>query len=163
MKKITLAIAFLFAGIFCFSQSIFLDVENSIEDTPEGQPVLAYAFGMSNSGSSHIGGGAGKATLQDISISSEIGRISAVLQKSVALGIHFPAMRIKFYNLSKKLYYQITLEEVMVTSYQSGAACGNTPCTTISENYTLAYKKIKIENFTAGNSFDFDIATNSQF
>ena len=163
MKKINILAALLFLATMGFSQQgIFLEVGALQGDQAEGQTVLAYSGGISNSGSIQTGGGgAGKANLQDISATLTAGKMSMAFLESVTKGTHFPEMKLKFYNLSKKLYYQITLTDVLVSSVSFGGSCGTNPCATQTENVSLSYSKIKWEDFANGTSYEFNIATNT--
>ncbi|MBA2500835.1 MAG: type VI secretion system tube protein Hcp [Chitinophagaceae bacterium] len=126
--------------------------------------ILAYSGGISNSATTHTGGGgaAGKANFQDISVSMVTSKISAAFLKSVAMGTHFPEMRLKFYSNSKKLYYQITIQNVIVTSVSFGSSCGSNPCADQTENVTFNFPKIKWEDFINNTSFGYNIAANTQ-
>ena len=150
MKKIFLLAALSCISFFGFSQTIFLSAGPVPTDTPEGQPILGYSFGVSNSGSAHVGGGigSGKANFQDISLTLQTGNMTPDLLRSVALGAHFPEMKIKFYDNSKKLYYEITLKTVMVTSYQQGTSCGKTPCSALTESISLTYAQIQFKDYS---------------
>jgi type VI secretion system secreted protein Hcp len=147
MKRIFLLSALFCISLYGFSQSIFLSAGPVPTDTPEGQPVLAYSFGVSNTGSSHVGGGsgAGKASFQDISLALQNGNMSPELMKSVALGSHFPEMKIKFYD-GKKIFYEITIKDVIVTSFQQATSCGKGPCSELTENITLSYSQIQLKD-----------------
>jgi type VI secretion system secreted protein Hcp len=162
MKRIFLLSAFFCLTLFGFSQNIFLSAGPVRTDNPEGQPILAYSFGASNSGSAHVGGGigSGKANFQDISLTMYTGNMTPELLKSVALGTHFPEMKLKFYDNSKKIFYEIILKEVMVTSYQQSTSCGKGPCTDLAESITLAYAKIEFKDHRTDKGFSYSPAEN---
>src|ERR1700675_3359727 len=64
----------------------------SIDDTHKDETqVLAWSWGISQSGTTHMGtgGGAGKVSVQDMSITKYIDKASPVLQLSVCNGKHF--------------------------------------------------------------------------
>ena len=85
--------------------------------TPFGSsPVLAWSWGASNSGSTHLGGGAGagKANIQDLSITRNADGQSPLFFNSVAVGRHLPMVVIADDSTT------ITLTEVLVTSYSTG-------------------------------------------
>ena len=165
MKRINILTVLLFLATMSFSQQgIFLEVGALQGDQPEGQTVLAYSGGVSNSGSTHTGSGGatGKANVQDISATLTAGKMSMAFLESVTKGTHFPEMKLKFYNLSKKLYYQITLTDVLVSSVSFGGSCGTNPCATQAENVSFNFAKIKWEDFVNGTSYEFNIATNTE-
>jgi type VI secretion system secreted protein Hcp len=148
MKKIFLLAALSCITFFGFSQNIFLSAGPVPTDTPEGQPILAYSFGVSNSGSSHVGGGmgSGKANFQDISLTLYNGNMSHELLRSAALGTHFPEMKLKFYENSKKMFYEIILKDVMVTSFSQSTSCGKGPCSGLAESITLTYSQVQFKD-----------------
>src|SRR5688500_271126 len=78
-----------------------VDMFLKIEGGPEGESrdkakgkeidVLAWSWGVSNSGSAHVGGGmgAGKANVQDISLTKYIDKASPDLMLACCNGKHF--------------------------------------------------------------------------
>jgi type VI secretion system secreted protein Hcp len=134
--------------------------------------ILAWSWGVSNSGSAHVGGGigSGKANFQDISLTKYIDLSSSDMLKSVSLGTHFPEAKIivrKAGGESKLEYYTITLKEVMVTSYQTGGSGGEDRLT---ENVTLTFAQVDVKyqaqdakGGKAGDTkFAYNIAENAQ-
>lgn len=162
MKKIFLLLSLFCLSLYGFSQNIFLSAGPVPTDAPEGQPILAYSFGVSNSGSAHVGGGmgAGKANFQDISLTMHHGSMSPELLKSVSLGTHFPEMKLKFYENSKKMFYEITLKEVMVTSFQQSTSCGTGPCSELTESITLTYAQIQFKDHRTDKTTTLSPVTN---
>ena len=161
MKKIFLLSALFCISFFGFSQSIFLSAGPVPTDTPEGQPILAYSFGVSNTGSTHVGGGAGagKANFQDVSLSLQNGSMSPELLRSAALGTHFPEMKLKFYD-GKKLFYEITLKDVMVSSYQQATSCGKSACSELTESISLNYSQIQFKDHRTDKTISVSPTTN---
>ncbi|MGK2863140.1 MAG: Hcp family type VI secretion system effector [Chitinophagaceae bacterium] len=161
MKKINFLFALLLIATLSFSQKgIFLQVGSLPGDQPEGQAVLAYSHGVSNSGSAHTGGGAGmgKANVQDLSLTMFTGKMTREFLRGVTLGTHFPEMKLKFYNSSKVLYYQITITDVLVSSISYGASCGaNSSCEKQTENVSFNFSEIKWEDFGNNSTYDYDI------
>lgn len=162
MKKLNILVAMLLLATVSFSQQegIVLEV-----DGPGGgdAPILAYSGGISNSGTLHMGGGggAGKANFQDISVTMVSSILSMAFLKSTAQGTHFPEMRLKFYSNTKKLYYQITIQEVLVSSVSFGSSCGSNPCADQTENVSFNFAKIKWEDFINNTSYGYNIASNT--
>ena len=133
--------------------------------------VLAWSWGMSNSGSAQVGGGAGagKANIQDLSYTSYIDTSSAPLMTAVATGQHF---KTAFLNVRRVAdtpteFLKITMTEVLVTSLSTGGSGGEDRLT---QNVTLNFAKVKVEyqqTSTVGKPvgtplvFEFDIAANS--
>ncbi len=131
MKKIGLLFSLLLCCTLTFSQSIFLDAGPSVPtDASEGQPVLSFSFGTPDAN-----GG-----FHDISLTLVTGIMSPELLLAAASGTGFAKMEIKVYDDQNKVYYKITLQDVMVTSFQSGI--------NLTDNVTLSFTKIKIKNFS---------------
>jgi type VI secretion system secreted protein Hcp len=133
--------------------------------------VLAWSWGVSNSGSAHVGGGmgSGKANVQDISITKYVDKSSTALLESVALGKHFTdATLIVRKSGGKPLeYLTIKMSDVMVTSYQTGGSGGEDRLT---ESLTLTFAKVdtkyipqKADGGPDGETkFAYDVAANAQ-
>ena len=131
---------------------MFLDIEGEI--TGESQDsvhkdeidVLAWSWGLSQSGSFHVrgGGGAGKASFQDISITKWIDSSSTVLYRYIANGDHFPTATLVVRKAGKTPleYFKIIMTKVMVTSASTGGSGGEDKLT---ENITLNFSEFKIE------------------
>lgn len=129
---------------------IFLDIEgvkgeSKDEAFKDKIDIDSWQFGCSNSANAGRGGGmgAGKADFGDLTISKQIDAASHELLKSVATGKHFPKAIIscrKSGGESKHVYLVITMEDVFCSAFSTGGS-GEMP----SENFTLAYNKIKYE------------------
>lgn len=156
---------------------MFLDIEGEI--TGEAQDathtdeidVLAWSWGMSQSGSFHHGGGggAGKANFQDISVTKWVDKSSPVLMLYCANGDHFPKAKLTVRKAGKKPleYIIITMTKVMVTSVSTGGSGGEDKLT---ENVSLNFSDVKVEyskqkddgGGEAPVTFAWDIAGNEQ-
>lgn len=131
--------------------------------------VLAWSWGVSNSGSFHqgSGGGAGKANFQDISFTKYIDKASADLLYACASGKHIPKGTLIVRKAGEQpleyLLYKLT--EIMVSSVSTGGSGGEDRLT---ENVTLNFSKVAVEYFVqdakgagkAAGSFTWDIAGN---
>jgi type VI secretion system secreted protein Hcp len=106
--------------------------------------VLAWSWGMSQSGTTHMGqgGGAGKANFQDLSFTKYIDSASNALMISLAKGTHIPKVVFlaRKAGEGQKAYLQIDMEEVLVTSISTGGSGGEDRLT---ENVTLNFAKVK--------------------
>jgi len=123
MKKTGLFFSLLLCCSLAFSQSIFLDAgPNVATDAPEGQPVLSYSLG----------------TAHDVTVTLVTGIMSPVLMQAAVFGTSFAKMEIKVYNSQDKIDHKITLQDVIVTSFQQG--------TGLTETVTLSYNKIRIKD-----------------
>jgi type VI secretion system secreted protein Hcp len=131
--------------------------------------VLAWSWGVSNSGSFHqgSGGGAGKANFQDISFTKYIDKSTADLLYACASGKHLAKGQLIVRKAGEKpleyLIYKFT--ELMVSSVSTGGSGGEDRLT---ENVTLNFSKVAVEYFVqddkgagkAAGSFTWDIAAN---
>ena len=108
--------------------------------------VLAWNWGMSNSGSAHVGGGAGagKANFQDISLTKYVDKASPNLMMSCATGKHYPEAKLVVRKAGGEQmeYILITMKEVMVTSVSTGGSGGEDRLT---ENVSLNFAEVKVE------------------
>ena len=108
--------------------------------------VLSWSWGMSNSGTTHIGGGAGagKANLQDLSVTKYVDKSSASLLQYCANGQHLDqaTLIVRKAGTTPVEYIKITMTEVMVVSVSTGGSGGQDRLT---ENITLNFAKIKFE------------------
>lgn len=111
-----------------------------------GIDVLAWSFGVSNSGSAHMGGGAGagKCNVQDISITKYYDKSSPTLMQACCKGDHFPTVELIVRKAGGKPieYIKIMMTEVMITSVSTGGSGGEDRLT---ENVTFNFAKFKID------------------
>lgn len=110
--------------------------------------VLAWSWGASQSGSfGHgTGGGAGKANVQDISITKYIDKSSTAFIKAVVTGDHIGSVVLSISKAGGKQedYFTITLTGAMITSYSTGGSGGEDMLT---ENVSISFAKFDIEYF----------------
>ncbi len=108
--------------------------------------VLAWSFGASNSGTAHLGGGAGagKANFQDISCTKYIDKSSPDLMLACANGKHFTKAVLTCRKAGEKPleYLIITMEDVMITSVSTGGSGGEDRLT---ENLSINFAKFKLD------------------
>jgi type VI secretion system secreted protein Hcp len=131
--------------------------------------LLAWSWGVSNSGSTHTGGGggSGKANFQDISITKYVDSASPKLLTACSKGTHYPEVTLVVRKAGDKPleYLKIKLNEVLVTSYSTGGSGGEDRLT---ENVSLNFAKFAVDYIpqddkgggTAAISSAFDIAAN---
>ena len=132
--------------------------------------VLAWSWGMSNSGSAHMGGGmgAGKVNVQDISFTKWIDLASTEIMLACATGKHFPTAQLIVRKAGEKPleYVVIDMTEVLITSVSTGGSGGEDRLT---ENVSLNFAKVKFaytpqsaKGTVAGDkTFAYDIAGNN--
>ncbi len=107
--------------------------------------VLAWSWGMSNSGTAHMGtgAGAGKVNVQDLSFTKYIDKSSTELMLACCNGKHFSEATL----IARKAgenpleYVTITMTDVMITAVSTGGSGGEDRLT---ENVTLNFAKVKV-------------------
>jgi len=108
--------------------------------------ILAWSWGVSNSGSAHTGGGAGagKANIQDLSLTKYIDLSSPDLLLACCNGKHFPeaTLTVRKAGETPLEYLKIKLTEVLVTSVSTGGSGGEDRLT---ENVTLNFAKVNLD------------------
>ncbi|NRR31432.1 type VI secretion system tube protein Hcp [Oxalobacteraceae bacterium] len=112
---------------------------------PKGDiDVLAWSWGLSQSGTTHTGGGggAGKANFQDLSFTKYIDKSSNGLMTALAKGSHIEkcVLLVRKAGEGQNRYIEITMEEVLVSSISTGGSGGEDRLT---ENVTLNFGKVK--------------------
>lgn len=132
--------------------------------------VLAWSWGASNSGSAHVGGGAGsgKVNVQDLSLTKYIDLASTSILKAVSTGEHIDKATLTVRKAGGKPleYLLIEMDEVLISSISTGGSGGEDRLT---ENISLNFAKFKIkyvEQKADGSSggtpdFTYDIAQNA--
>ena len=108
--------------------------------------VLAWSWGMSQSGSFHTGGGggAGKVNVQDLSFTKWVDKGSTDLMLACCKGTHIPKAVLVVRKAGDKPleYMTITMEKCMVTSVSTGGSGGEDRLT---ENVTLNFTKVGVK------------------
>jgi len=155
--------------LFNSKSSIKGETQDKTYSTKDGIDVLAWSWGMSQSGSFHVGagGGAGKAHFQDISLTKWVDKSTPNLMLCCATGKHIDDATIIVRKAGDKQldYIKIKMEEVMVTSVSTGGSGGEDRLT---ENVTLNFAKVTYSYFPqkktgevdAAIDFKYDIAKN---
>lgn len=133
--------------------------------------VLAWSWGMSQSGTFHTGGGggAGKVNIQDLSLTKYVDKASPVLMKHCANGKHIKEALLTVRKAGEKPveYIKIKIAPVMVTSLSTGGSGGEDRLT---ENVTLNFGTVEFEytpqkpdgSADASIPWKFDIAGNKE-
>lgn len=122
------------------------DGESADDGHPDEIDVLAFSWGMTQSGSAHTagGGGSGKVNVQDMSITKYLDKASTVLMQKCCSGKHFPSAVLVCRKAGDTPieYFKVTMEEVLVTSVSEGGGGGEDKQT---ENISLNFAKVKVE------------------
>lgn len=131
--------------------------------------VLAWSWGISQSGSTHsgTGSGTGKANFQDISFTTYVDLSTTVLMHAVATGKHFSKGSLIVRKAGEKPleFLKVDIEDFIVSSYSTGGSGGEDRATC---NFTLNFAKVKCEYATQdktgkkgkGGEFGYNIAGN---
>lgn len=133
--------------------------------------VLAWSWGLSQSGSAHVGGGsgAGKANVQDLSITKYVDKASPDIMGRCATGRHYDEATLILRKAGDKpmTYMTIKMTQVLITHYSTGGSGGEDRLT---ENVGLNFAKVEV-NYTEQKpdggegekpKFTFDIAANAK-
>jgi type VI secretion system secreted protein Hcp len=108
--------------------------------------VLAWNWGMSNSGTAHVGGGAGagKVNVQDLSFSKWIDKSSPDLMLACCNGKHFDkaTLVVRKAGGNPLEYVKIEMSEVMIAGVTTGGSGGEDRLT---ENVILNFAKVKVD------------------
>lgn len=124
------------------------DIEGEATDSSHGKEidVLAWSWGMSQSGTTHVGGGggSGKVNVQDLSITKYVDASTHALMKACCDGTHYPEAKLTVRKAGKTAleYIKLTMKEVIVTAVSTGGSGGEDRLT---ENVTLNFAEFKVE------------------
>jgi len=122
------------------------ETTDEVQSKKKDIDVLAWSWGMSQSGTTHMGGGggSGKASFQDISFTKYVDSASNALMFALARGTHVEKaeLLVRKAGEGQVQYIKITMEEVIVTSISTGGSGGEDRLT---ENVTLNFAKVKFE------------------
>jgi len=126
-----------------------IEGESTDKKHPKEIDVLAWSWGMSQSGTTHMGGGggSGKVSVQDLSFTKYVDASSHALMGACCVGKHHDDAILYVRKASGKggdpiEYIKITMNEVMVTSVSTG---GSGAEDRLTENITLNFAKVKFE------------------
>lgn len=131
--------------------------------------IMSYSWGVINHGTAAAGGGlgSGRSSFQDFNFSTAMSKASPALALKCATGEHIP--KVVLYQKKAgggtdggKLYYTVTMENVLVSSYQQGASDGGgEPLDSFTFNYSKIKTEYKVQNeagaMVAGGDFAFDL------
>lgn len=108
--------------------------------------VLAWSWGMSQSGTTHMGGGggAGKVNVQDLSFTKYVDASSNALILACCTGTHYPEAKLTVRKAGGEPleYIKLTMKEVIISSLSTGGSGGEDRLT---ENVTINFAEFKFE------------------
>lgn len=106
--------------------------------------VLAWSEGLSSSGTTHLGGGggAGKVSVQDLSVTKYLDSSSPLLRQYIASGRRIPTATLTVRTVSDnpRTVFKIELKDILVSSVSAGGSGGSDPLT---ENVTLNFAEVR--------------------
>ncbi|MEY4563989.1 MAG: hypothetical protein RLZZ618_3266 [Pseudomonadota bacterium] len=115
--------------------------------------VLAWSWGLSQSGTfaAGAGGGAGKVNVQDISLTKYVDAASTALMVAACKGTHIKqaVLTVRKAGDTPLEYIKITLDSVLVSSLSTGGSGGEDRLT---ENVSLNFAKFKVEYTTQADT-----------
>lgn len=128
--------------------------------------IESFSWGISNAGSfsSIGGGGSGKSSFSDLSFMKNVDKSSPALAQHCATGKHIKkaTLHVRKAGGGQKEYYTVTLEDILVSSFQASASNGSP---VIMDSFSLNYAKIEWKYMvqdakgamTAGGDFKYDV------
>ena len=122
---------------------------DSIDEKHTGEiEVLSWSWGLSQLGSTHsgTGGGSGKVSVQDLSITKRCDASTSNLIKMCCSGHHFKQALLTLRKAGGKTpveYLKIKLQDIIVSSYSTGGSGEGGEI--IHENISLNFAKVTVE------------------
>jgi type VI secretion system secreted protein Hcp len=109
--------------------------------------ILSWSWGMSQSGTTHMGrgGGGGKVLVQDVSVAKYVDASTHDLIKRCCSGEHIKDAELvvrKSGGQAPVDYLKIKMEEVMITNYQTGGSKDGLD--RVQENLTLNFRRFEV-------------------
>lgn len=132
---------------------MFLKIETvsgeSIDEVHKGEiDLLSWTFGASQTGTAHVGGGAGagRVQVQDLTLTKQVDRSSAILFSLCCKGTHLTKVQITVREAggSPLEYLKVHLEKVLITGYSTGGT-GSGNVDRLLETVTLNFARVKLE------------------
>jgi len=107
---------------------------------PGALEIDSFSWGLSNAGSATFGGGggAGKASFQDMHFTTRVNKASPLLFLHCASGKHIKSAQLFVRKAGDKPleYLKIKLTDILISSYAEGGAGGDAPTDQFSLNFT---------------------------
>jgi len=123
-----------------------VDGESKDDSHKKEIDVLAWSWGASQSGTGHTGGGsgAGKVSVQDVSVTKYVDSASHLLLLDCCNGQHIKkgTLVVRKAGATPLEYIKLTMEDIIVTHISTGGSGGEDRLT---ETVTLNFSKFKYE------------------
>lgn len=105
--------------------------------------LLSFSWGIQNQTSNTGGGaGAGKPVVQDFTVVKEVSNSSPHLMEKCCTGQHIPSVQLTLASKeTRQEYLKIKLEDVLITSYQTGGSGGAAPMDQVS----FSFRRVDIQ------------------
>jgi len=107
--------------------------------------ISSFSWGVTQSGTFAAGGGggAGKASFQDVHFTSSVNKSSPLLASACATGQHIKkaVLFVRKAGGEQQDYYTVTLSDLLISSYQSGGSAGGDSVPV--DQFSLNYAKIE--------------------
>lgn len=145
--------------------------ESSDHKFKDAIEIQSFSWGVTNAGTHALGsgGGAGKANFQDLHLTTYVNKSSPLVSLSCANGKHITkaTLHVRKQGEDQQEFYTVTLEDLLVSSYQSGDAAGGSVPT---DQFSLNFAKIKFEykpqkkdgTLDAPQTMTWDLKTNKK-
>ena len=128
---------------FSSGDAIEGETKDKVKAAKKAIDILAWSWGMSQSGSFHIGGGggSGKANIQDVSFTKYVDSASAALMMACLKGTHLTEaiLTVRKAGDNPLEYIVITMKKIIVSSVSTGGSGGEDRLT---ENVTLNFAEV---------------------
>jgi type VI secretion system secreted protein Hcp len=124
--------------------------------------VDSFHWGAAHPGSfaQGMGGSTGRVNFQDLHFTTHTNKASPIMALSCATGKHIKKATLYVRKATgdggQQEFYTITLEDVLISSYQSGGQAGNNALP--NDQFALNYAKIKFEYKPQTEKGDLDAA-----
>lgn len=123
-----------------------IDGESTDHKYKDWIEVLAWSWGMTQSGTMHTGtgGGAGKVNVQDLNLTKYVDKSTPNIMQKCCSGKHYTDAKLYVRKAGDKPveYVKITMTDVIITSVSSGGSGGEDQ---VTENISLNFSKFKHE------------------
>jgi len=117
--------------------------DSKLKETIE---VESFSWGCTNAGShaGGSGGGAGKVSYQDVHFTTHVNKASPLLMLACATGQHIKkaVLHVRKQGGDQQEYYTVKMEDLLVSSYQSG---GHTGSGVPTDQFALNFTKIEFD------------------
>jgi len=114
---------------------------------PNTIEIESFSWGATNDGSAAAGtgAGAGKVHFQDLHFTAQVNKASPELAKACASGQHIKKAQlfVRKQGEQQQDYYIVTLDDLVISSYQSGGSTGSHNLPT--DQFSFNFSKVKFE------------------